>query len=129
MSTKTGSRLTYHGMTTLAIVVGIVSIALQFLPGWDLMAYMLSGAALGGLAGGFSGYSEDERQHLEHSYKTDFEWLLLAVMVIYAIILLAQWLNFASELTFINGHWPVLVIALMCTLLGLAGFRKSAKAA
>jgi len=127
MSTKTGYRFTYHGMTTLAIVVGVVSIALQFLACWEMMAFMLSMASLGSLIGGDGSYAESERQQLEHSYKTVFEWLLFAMLAVYTLIALAQWLDVASRLTFINSHWPGLVIALMCALLGLAGFKKSAK--
>jgi hypothetical protein len=114
----------YPVMIILACVVGLLSIALQFLPGWELLAFMLSVAVLGGLIGGQNGYSEADRQRLGHSYKSAYEWLLLFVMAGYAANELALWLHFEGTVSFLNNHWPGLVLAAMCLLMGIAGFQK-----
>ncbi len=120
MNTKTERRMTYRFMSTLAVIVGVVGIALQLLPGWELLAFMLSTAVLGGLIGGRSGYDAAERQQLDGSYKTAFEWLLLIALFAYAFTVLSSWLPLGDLAAFLGGRWPGLMIAVMC-----AGIRKS----
>ena len=76
MNTKR-PRVTYRFMIIFAIVVGVVSIAVLYLPDSDLLSIMLACAALGGLIGGKTSYEERDRQRLQQSYEPAFEWLLL----------------------------------------------------
>jgi hypothetical protein len=123
MNRQNGHRVNYHSMSVLAFVAGMISIALQFLPGWELLAFMLSMGALGGLIGGSEGYEEQDRQKLGRSYKTAFEWLLLIFLFAYAFIELSRWLPVEGTVRFLNGHWPGLLLAMMCAVIGMAGLR------
>lgn len=124
MNAKNMRRVNYQFMIVLALIVGGLGIAFQFIPGWESLSFMLSVAVLGGLIGGSNGYDERDRQQLERSYKTAYEWLLLVVMAAYAFIGFSRWLNIEGVLIFINGHWPGLILAMMCALMGIAGFQK-----
>lgn len=123
METKTGRTATYQVLCVLAVAVGLVSVGVQFVPGWELLAFMLSLAAIGGLVGGRNQYEALERERLDGSYKPAYEWLLLILMVAYAFNALAGWLPVEGVTQAVSGHWPGLMIALVCMLLGLAGFR------
>jgi hypothetical protein len=117
-------RFSYHGMAVLASITGAAAIALQIWPGMELLSFMVSVAAVGGLIGGRGGYAEPERQQLTRSFQAAFEGLLLSMMLAYAFVLLANALPLlAAAAAFLNGHWPGLVISLMCLLMGLAGLR------
>jgi hypothetical protein len=124
MSIINASKVNYQLMVILAIVVGGLSILVQFLPGFELLSFMLSTAVLGGLIGGSSGYEERDRQQLARSYKTAYEWLLLIVLVAFAVIELARWVRIEGVVVFLNNHWPGLMIASMCFLMGIAGLQK-----
>ena len=124
MSIKNESKVSYQSMAILALIVGLLCIVLQFIPGWELLAFMLSVAVFGGLVGGSRAYDERDRQQLGRSYKTAYEWLLLVVMAAYALIELSQWLHMEAAAVFLNGHWPGLMIAAMCALMGIAAFRQ-----
>ena len=124
MDIKNASKVNYQLMVILAIVVGGFSILVQFLPGFELLSFMLSVAVLGGLIGGRSGYEERDRQQLARSYKTAYEWLLLVVLVAFAVIELARWVRIEGAVVFLNNHWPGLLIASMCFLMGMAGLKK-----
>jgi hypothetical protein len=128
MSTKSVQRVSYRSMSLLALIVGIVCIVFQFVPGWELLSFMLSVAILGSLIGASNSYEEQDRQQLGQSYKNVFEWLLLVMMAVYAFIELAKWLS-GSEgaVTLLNGHWPGFVLAVMCALMGFAGFQRRNK--
>jgi hypothetical protein len=117
-------RVNYHGMALLALIAGAAGLALHLMHDGELLAFMLSAAGLGGLVGGRPAYTEGERQQLSRSFQTAFEALLLCLMGAYAFVLAGGALPLLSEgVVFVNGHWPSLVIALMCLLLGLAGLR------
>jgi hypothetical protein len=124
MKINNQARVGYRSMLILAVVVGLLSLGLLFLPDMQLIAFMLSVAALGGLIAGSSGYSEPERRQLGRSYKTAYEGMLLAVMFAYALVELAKWLPIEPAVGFLNARWPGLILALMCALLGLAGLRE-----
>jgi hypothetical protein len=125
MSTKNGQRVSYRSMSILALSVGVICIALQFVQGWELLIFMLSIAVLGGLMGVSNTYEEQDRQQLGRSYKTVFEWLLLVMMAAYAFIEIAKWLSIAEgAVALLNVHWPGFVLAMMCALMGLAGFQR-----
>lgn len=127
MCTKNVRSVSYRFMSILALTVGVICIAIQFLPGWEILSFMLSVAVLGGLIGGSNGYEEQDRQQLRRSYKTAYEWLLLVVMAAYAFIEFSKWLPIEKTVVFINGHWPGLILAMMCALMGIAGFQKKPK--
>jgi len=112
-------------MIILAVIVGVFGIIFQFIPDWEFFSFLLSVVVLGGLIGGRKSYEERERQKLERSYKITIEWLLLITMGAYAFIELSRWLPIEGAVIFINGHWPGFVLALICFLMGIAGFRKS----
>jgi hypothetical protein len=118
-------RVTYRFMIIFTVVVGITGIPLLLLPDFDLLSIMISCAALGGLIGGATGYEERERHRLSQSYKSAFEWLLLVLLAAFAFIASSEWFGFGEGMAlFINGHWPSLIISMMCILLGTAGFQK-----
>jgi hypothetical protein len=83
MSTKNERRVNYHFMIVLALSVGVFCIVFQFMPGWELLSFMLSVAVLGGLIGGNNGYDDQDRQQLGRTYKTAYEWLLLILLAAY----------------------------------------------
>jgi len=124
MSTKNRRRVGYQAMVILAVVVGVFGIIFQFFPGWEFLSFLLSIVVLGGLIGGSKDYEERERQNLERSYKTTIEWLLLIILAAYAFIELSRWLPIDNAVVFLNGHWPGFVMAMMCFLMGITGFRK-----
>ena len=116
----------YRFMTYFAIIVGVLGIALLFLPGFELLSFMLTLGVLGGLIGGSNAYREQDRQKLSRSYKTSFEVLLLVVLAAYALIVLSKGLNILEGVAaFLNGHWPVLIISAMCIAMGIAGIKGS----
>ena len=120
-----GRRMGYHTMIVLVIIAGAFSIAVLFMRDGEIISFILSLVALGGLIGGSNTYDERERRKLNQSYRTPFEWLLLAIMLAYAIIVTSRWLNVIEGVAlFLNSHWPVLTLSLMCLFLGMAGFQK-----
>jgi hypothetical protein len=126
VNTNQGRRVSYRTGVILALIAGASGIALQLLPDGEILSFMVSSAALGGLIGGAKAYNERERQQLSQSYKIAYEWLLLVIMSAYAWIVLARWLNImAGAASFINGHWPGLVISVMCLLMGMAGLQRN----
>ena len=126
MNANKGGRVNYRTMIILASIVGALGVAVLLIPDGEILSFMLSAAALGGLIGGSKEYSERDRRQLEHSYKTVFEWLLLTVMASYAFIVIAPRLNITEDVAiFVNNHWPGLIISAMCFLMGMAGFQKS----
>lgn len=125
MNANKGRRANYRTMIILAVIAGAFSLAMLFMPDGEIISFMLSMAALGGLIGGSKAYNEQERRQLSQSYKTTFEWLLFAMMVAYVIILVSRWLNMVEEAAlFLNSHWPVLILSLMCLFMGIAGFQR-----
>ena len=124
VNTKNERRVSYRTMIVLAVIAGGLGIALQLMPDGGILAFMLSLGALGGLISGSNTYNERDRQLLRQSYKTAYEWLLLAIMAAYAFILFSGWLNtIEAAAAFLNHHWPGLVISTMCLFMGIAGFQ------
>ncbi|MGE5249092.1 MAG: hypothetical protein ACM3QS_02665 [Bacteroidota bacterium] len=119
----------YRSMSILALVVGIVTVALQFLPGFELISFMLAVVTLGSLVGAEGSYAERDRQLLGRSYKFTLEWLLLAVMAAYALLEVSKGFGILQASTaFLDDHWPGLIFSAMCLLMGLAGLHKPAPA-
>ena len=126
MKIKNGRRVNYRTMNVVALIAGGLGIAFQFMPDGGILSFMVSVGALGGLIGGNKDYEERDRQQLKHSYKIAYEWLLLAIMAVYAFILISKWLtNMEGAVVFLNSHWPSLIISIMCLLMGIAGFYRT----
>ena len=124
MNINNSPRVGYRTMIVLAVIVGAFGIALQFMPDGEILSFMLSVAVLGGLIAGTDAYNERERQQLRQSYKIAYEWLLLAIMSAYALILVSRSFNIIEGVViFLNSHWPGLAISLMCLLMGMAGLQ------
>ena len=123
MTDRPSLRFDYHFMAVLAAVAGIIAIALQLVPGFELITFVLTVAALGGLMSGDPSYDEQARHHLTRSYKTTVECLLLIVLTAYAFIELSRWLPVERATTFLNAHWPGFLLAIMCLVMGIAGLR------
>jgi hypothetical protein len=114
-------------MSTLAFVVGLATVALQFLPDLELISFMLAVAILGSLVGAEAAYEEADRRRLAQSYRFALEGLLLAVMAAYALIESSKWLGIMhGAAAFLNDHWPGLIFSALCLFMGLAGVRKYA---
>jgi hypothetical protein len=125
MNTKNRFMANYRSMLILALIVGVIGIAFQFVPDFGLLSFMLTIAVLGSLIGGENGYDEQDRQQLGRSYKTALEGLLLAVLIVYAFIEFSRWfVIFGEAVAFLNGHWPGLTLSMMCIAMGIAGFQK-----
>ena len=119
----------YRSMSTLALAVGIVTVALQFLPDLELLSFMLAAVALGSLVGGEGAYDEADRLRLARSYKFALEWLFMAAMAAYALIEFSKWLGIMQgAAAFLNDRWPALILSMICLLMGLAGSRKQTSA-
>lgn len=126
MNTENRARMSYRQMAILALVVGTIGIAFQFLPDFGLLTFMLTIAVLGGLIGGSGSYEQRDRQQLEQSYQKAFAGLLLVVMAAYALIEFSRWFLFVDNAAaFLNAHWPGLLLSVMCLALGIAGLQKA----
>ena len=125
VNTNNGRRVTYRTMIILAVIAGAFSVAVLFMPDGEVLSFMLSMAVLGGLVGGSKAYNEQERRQLSQSYQITFEWLLFGMMAAYVTILVSRWLNVIEGVAlFLNSHWPVLILSLMCLFMGMAGFQR-----
>jgi hypothetical protein len=96
------------------------------LPDFELLSFMLTVAVLGSLASGSNSYEERDRQQLRQSYQKSFDGLLLVVMAAYALIEFSRWFVFIeAAATFLNDHWPGLILSVMCIAMGIAGLQKA----
>jgi hypothetical protein len=127
MSGKPSLRFDYHFMAVLAVVVGTLAIALQLVPGFELILFVLSVAALGGLMSGSTSYDDQSRLRLANSYKAAFESLLLIILAAYAVIEISRALGIEGVTAPLNAHWPGFLLAIMCLVMGLAGLRAREK--
>jgi hypothetical protein len=47
------------------------------------------------------------------------------LLAVFDFIASSEWFGFGEgTVLFINGHWPSLIVSIMCVLLGIAGFQK-----
>lgn len=115
-----------HGrLMTLTLMTGIVGTALQFIPDFELLSFMLTVVVLGSLIGADKKYEEPGRQRLGQSYRLAFEWLFLILLMAYALIVFSTlFAGMEGVVTFLNGHWTGLLLSVMCFLLGVAGLQK-----
>ncbi|MBX3063493.1 MAG: hypothetical protein U0528_07755 [Anaerolineae bacterium] len=126
MNANTAPRIGYRAMSTLAVIVGIVGITLQFLPDWQFFSIFLSVVVLGSLIGSSKEFDAGDRQQLGRSYKFTLEWLMMSVFAAYAVIELSHWVAFfGGAAAFLNEHWSGLVLSLMCLLIGIAGLQRA----
>jgi hypothetical protein len=125
MNIKKRIEINYRFMIVYTIIVGVIGIVLLFIPDFELLAFMLTASALGGLIGGSNGYEERDRQQLEKSYKLVFEWQMLITFAAFGFLALSRlFVVLEGPVAFLNNHWPGLIICIMCILLGIAGFQK-----
>ncbi len=125
MNTRKKPIVNYRFMIVFTIIVGVIGIVLLLIPDFELLTFMMTTGALGGLIGGSRGYEEQDRQQLEKSYKPVFEWLFLITLTAYAFLVLSRSFVILEGMNaFLNNHWPGLIISLMCILMGIAGFQK-----
>jgi len=124
MSGKPSLQLNFHFMAVLAVVAGAAAIALQLVRGFELLSFVLSVAVLGGLMSGSPSDDDQARRRRAGSYKAAFEWLFLIVLAAYALIELSRWLPVAAVTTSLNAHWPGVLLAIMCLVMGIAGLRR-----
>lgn len=124
MNSRRSPIVNYRAMLILAIIVGVIGIVLLFLPDFELLTLMLTLAVLGGLTGGINGYEEKDRQRLMQGFKSAFEWLLLVLLAAFALIEGSRWFGVIEGTDdFLNEHWPVLILSVMCILIGISGFQ------
>jgi hypothetical protein len=125
MNTKKRIKINYRFMIVFTLIVGVIGIALQFIPDFELISLMLTISALGGLVGGINGYEEGDRQQLEKSYKTVFEGLLFIALAASAFQAFSRlFIILEGVVVILNNHWPGLIISILCVLMGIAGFQK-----
>jgi hypothetical protein len=125
INTKRKPIVNYRFMIVFNIIVGVISIVILLIPDFELLTFIMTTGALGGLIGGSRGYEERDRQQLEKSYKTVFEWLFLITLAAYAFLALSRSFVFLEGMNaFLNNRWPGLIISLMCILMGIVGFQK-----
>ena len=125
MNTMKRMLVNYRFWIIYALIVGVIGIALQFIPDFELLSLMLTISALGALVGGSNGYEERDRQQLEKSYKMVFEGLLFIALAASAFQAFSKlFAILEGPVAFLNNHWPGLIISILCILLGIAGFQK-----
>lgn len=115
----------YHYMIVLAIIVGILSLVLQFFPGYEILAFVLVVVAMGGLLSGSHQFAGKDRNYTRRYFKIAFDWLIVTLLVAYASIVLSQWLTaMQGVIDFLNAHWAGLILSMMCIVLGVCGLLK-----
>lgn len=118
--------INYRFMNILLIIVGAISMALLFLPGFDILSFLLALSVLGGLMSQKNNYAEQDRRHLQQSVMTAVEWLLLILLAAFALIASSRWLGMADGVvSFLSDRWPSLIVSVMCVLLGVTGLLKT----
>ncbi|GAP15909.1 hypothetical protein LARV_03704 [Longilinea arvoryzae] len=115
----------YFYMIVLAIIVGVLGLVLQFIPGFEILAFVLVAAALGGLLGGSRRFAGKELNYARRYFKIAFDWMLLTILAAYALIVLSQWLPaLQGAIDFLNAHWAGLILSMMCIVLGVCALLK-----
>jgi hypothetical protein len=123
MRTWTSSGIHLRTLSGIAVVVGVTSLGLQFLPGWELLAVVNSVVVLGSLV---ATADAPAGRLAPWSFRWAYEWLLLAGLTAYCFQQLARHLPLAGQVALLlDAHGPGLALATMCLLLGLAGLRQS----
>jgi len=126
MNTRSNPVVSYHSILVLVIVAGVIGLALLILQDGELLTLMITLAVLGGLIGGTKSYKESDRHRLVRGYKYAFEWLLLVLLIFYALIESSRWFDVTAGIAaFMNEHWPGMIVSLMCILIGIAGLQRT----
>lgn len=111
-------------MIWITLLAGVTSFVYQFMLDGALLTFMVTAAAIGGLAGSSKGFDEHDRLLLWQSYAKAFEIFFMAIFFIYAFTLLAGWLNVGGGvIAFLNEHWLSTAASGMCIILGATGLR------
>jgi hypothetical protein len=125
MNAKNARKFSYRSMLILAVIVGVAGILLQFIPGFEFFTFFLTVPTIGGLVGGKNGYEEPDHARRERSFQAVLEGLLLILMLAFGFIELPKLLpGLQAAVNGVNGHWPGLMLSILCILIGTAGFLK-----
>lgn len=119
--------MTPKSLMILLVFTGLFGFVLQLLPGFDgggtVLLILLSAVVI--LVDGSSRrFDEREEQLLSEAYGTTFQWVLFALVIVYAFSEISSWLGIFSPVRlFLNDHWLGISFSSMCLLLGIAGLR------
>lgn len=109
-------------MIVVTLIAGVTGFVYQLFLDGAILTFMVTAAAIGGLAGSSQSLDERDRQLLWQTYAKGFETLFMVVFFVYALMLLAGWLNVGSGIIeFVNGHWLSMLASTMCIILGGIG--------
>lgn len=112
-------------MMFITLFAGATGFVYQFIADGAMLTFLVTVAAIGGLAGSSKSFDERERQLLWQSYAKAFEYLFVAIYIAYSLMLLASFLRIGSGvIAFINGHWLAMIASAMCIILGSIGMLK-----
>jgi len=85
---------------------------------------MLGVGVIGGLAVSSQSFDERESQLLWRCYGLAFQWFLLVIFSLYAIVAVFKWFAIAEDfLILLGAQWLGLTVSFLCILLGVAGLR------
>jgi hypothetical protein len=126
METKKKFVYSYQMMIVFALMCGVLSLAIQFLEGYEALVLVLAASGIAGLVGGGKGKAASEPQLLEKSFKTSIEWLLLILVFAFAFLMTSNIFHVLIGVNnFINAHWPGLMLSVMCIVLAISGLKKT----
>lgn len=125
MITKTQFVYTYKMMIVFSLFSGVMSFAIQFLEGFELLGFLLAVTGMGGLFGGERGKEASGPRLMEKSFKLAFEWLIMILMLAFTFLVFSNIFHiFVGANDFINAHWPGLMLSVVCIVLASSGLRK-----
>ncbi len=115
----------YYYMIVLAIIVGVLGFVLQFIPDFEILAFVLVVTALGGLLAGSRRFGGRDLQYTRRYFKIALDWLIVTLLAAYGLIVLSNWLTgIRGVIDFLNAHWAGLILSMMCIVLGVCGLLK-----
>lgn len=108
----------------LSLFSGLFGLAIQFFQGMESLALFVGIPTLGALLATGKIFDERERQLLNQSFATAFQWTGITLFAFFALYESLKWLGIGGRLIqFTNLHWIGLVFSLMLLLLGAAGMQ------
>lgn len=101
-------------ISMLVLIAGIMGIAFQIFPHMEMMAFIVALAGVGGLIASSQTFDERETQLLWKSFGQAFQWLLMVVFFLYAIVVVLKWFGIAvGYLRFLENQCLGLTISSM----------------